>query len=257
MTPDPVSVNSNEAILRAAELLEKHNFRHLPVTDNSGHVIGMISDRDLVSASILQEMAQELEGEKIQSTVEAIMRRTVFVCQPGDTLAEAAALINQYRIGALPVIEDFSSGKLVGILSHIDLLRAFVEIYKPDEKKAALPAQPVVEAGSPLFDSQLIKRWEERLGIELPEYYKEVLSKGEDLIASLNYVVPYRIDKNKIVFGAWNNVLFAFETGGETDDYPVDVLLRDEVSRAERRYENFAQWHTEFEKASKSASFGG
>lgn len=112
MTKDLVTVSPKETLARARELLRKRRINHLPVVE-SGNLVGIVTDRDLRSAP------------DSTAAVGEIMARKLIVVPPDSMVDEAARVLRQHRIGALPVVEK---GKLVGILTAADILDAFVDL---------------------------------------------------------------------------------------------------------------------------------
>ncbi len=126
MSSSPVTISSDESLLNAMELLHKHNIRELPVVER-GELIGIVTDRDLreVAPSYpifrdQEEIRYYLQNLKVAKA----MTVDPLKIAPESPLVEAATLLHTYRIGALPVVEN---GKLVGIISVTDLLKAFIE----------------------------------------------------------------------------------------------------------------------------------
>ncbi len=126
MSPSPITINSEESLQTAMELLHKHNIRELPVVDH-GELIGIVTDRDLreIAPSYpvfrdRQEIRYYLQSLKVARAMTADPLKI----SPETSLLKAAKILHTYRIGALPVVEN---GKLVGIISVTDLLKAFIE----------------------------------------------------------------------------------------------------------------------------------
>lgn len=117
MTPDPVTLSPGEEITRASAVLVAWNISGAPVADDTGRLVGMLSNRDCFRAVLHAHYHQE-PGE----TVARYMTPKVETLDADlDIIAAAEAFIRQgYR--RFPVLED---GRLVGILSRKDLLRAF------------------------------------------------------------------------------------------------------------------------------------
>jgi acetoin utilization protein AcuB len=125
MTESPVTVTPNTSIAEAQQLMQQHRIRHLPVLEH-GHVVGILSDRDLRLArpSPATSLAvYEINYLLSQLTVAEVMTRFVITIAPERTVVEAVRLVLGQKIGALPVVEH---GQLVGILTRTDLLRAFL-----------------------------------------------------------------------------------------------------------------------------------
>jgi len=121
MTREVLSAAPDCPLDEAIRLFESCNFRHLPVADK-GQLVGVISDRDVALATgwILASYrhADESSGPKL---VGQIMREGVHTLAPDAEITDAAELILDNRIGALPLIEE---GLLVGLVTTTDLLRA-------------------------------------------------------------------------------------------------------------------------------------
>lgn len=128
MSRDPVVIASTASIAEALRVVRAHRVRHLPVVDG-GVLVGMVSDRDLRLAmpSPLGAERPEFVALVEQTEVEAIMTRDVLTAGPGDTVEDAAVRMTRSRVGALPVVD--AAGRLVGILSEGDIVRAFVEVF--------------------------------------------------------------------------------------------------------------------------------
>lgn len=126
MTKHPVTVRPADGINEAIDKMKKGHFRHLPVVDDGGQLIGMLSDRDirLIRPSRAFCSAEEA-AEQLWST--AVRQAAVFdpITIPADALLErAAALMLRWQVGGLPVVDE--GGLPVGIITYTDLLREFV-----------------------------------------------------------------------------------------------------------------------------------
>jgi acetoin utilization protein AcuB len=113
-------------------MLNFEKIRHLPVVERD-RVVGILSDRDLkkVLGSLKLRRTVAGKGEMIVAiksrTVRTIMRRGVITTSPNASASEAAAIMANRKIGALPVVHK---QKLVGIITTTDILRAFVRVFR-------------------------------------------------------------------------------------------------------------------------------
>jgi acetoin utilization protein AcuB len=105
--------------------------RHLPVVEK-GKVVGVLSDRDLkkIMGSRRKIITDKVDGT--QFTVHArrvatIMNRGITTIGPDEKAADAAAIMAKKKIGCLPVVKK---GKLVGMITSTDILRAYVKLSK-------------------------------------------------------------------------------------------------------------------------------
>lgn len=123
MTKNPITVTPEEALKDAVSKMERGHFRHLPVVDNEGTLIGMLSDRDI--RLIRPSLAfVGREDAAVQFWSLAVQQAAVFdpiSVKPETTVKEAAELMLRWHVGGLPVTVD--QNKLVGIITYTDLLR--------------------------------------------------------------------------------------------------------------------------------------
>jgi acetoin utilization protein AcuB len=122
MTKNPVSIQDTESLRVAFEVLATLDIRHLPVVDGAGELVGMLSDRDL--RGLTPPLAEPEVAARVLSTkVATVMSSSVLAVDEEADAAEVIDLMIDNRVGALPVTDD--SGSLVGIVSYVDVLRAF------------------------------------------------------------------------------------------------------------------------------------
>ncbi|MGV8073365.1 MAG: CBS domain-containing protein [Syntrophobacteraceae bacterium] len=117
MTTDVVTINKSASIQEALTVMKEASIRHLPVVDTDMHLTGWVTDADLRGV-LIASMLEEL-------TIEDIMVRKPYTTHPDTPLEDAAALILDNRIGGLPVLQN---GKLVGVITVVDLLSAFITV---------------------------------------------------------------------------------------------------------------------------------
>ena len=128
MSKKLTTVSPNDKLDRVFFLYNFENFRHLPVLEKN-KLVGIISDRDL--KKILgpkRTIVEKPDGTTVQLStrkVKNIMRRNVLTIEPEQRAADAAAIMAKKKIGALPVVHK---GKLVGIITATDILKAFVKL---------------------------------------------------------------------------------------------------------------------------------
>jgi acetoin utilization protein AcuB len=128
MTPNPVTVSPKTTYHEAVRLMEDNNIRRLPVLDKQGHLIGLVSQSDLLSTAPSQ--ATTLSIYEIYTllgriTVDQIMTTPVLAVDENCSLAAAAQLMLDQTVGALPVMR---SDRLVGIITETDIFKTFVEV---------------------------------------------------------------------------------------------------------------------------------
>lgn len=122
MSKDLVTLFEEQTIPLAKELLELKRIRHLPVVDDSGTLVGVVTHRDILraQASCLGESGQGPGGPAYDVPVRAIMTREIRTVSPNTPAAEAAELLKKHAFSCLPVVDE--NHKLVGLITEADFL---------------------------------------------------------------------------------------------------------------------------------------
>ncbi len=113
-----ITVKAQQTISSVADLLTAHRIGAVPVLDDEGTLIGMISERDIVRG------ISQHGGAVAQSPVASLMSANVSVCQPTDTTDALMEVMTERRIRHLPVIWD---NQLHGMISIGDLVKQRLE----------------------------------------------------------------------------------------------------------------------------------
>jgi CBS domain-containing protein len=135
MTRNPITIDPEASLATAMAVMQTNEIRHLPVIDEGGALIGIITDRDLRSAAFSPALAEHLSlraQRRLRGLSQAFddlrvrdaMTWNVGTTHPEATLEHAALRMLEGRFGSLPVVDG---GKVVGILSERDLLRALAK----------------------------------------------------------------------------------------------------------------------------------
>lgn len=135
MTHNVVTIGPDAGIVEARELMKAHHIRHLPVVEGDRVLIGIVTDRDIRSAlpsAFLddEETRKEREGA-LRLKIRDIMTKDPVTISASSTLEDAMLLIQQMRVGAMPVMDRHQ--KLVGMISIRDILRAFINVLGLEE----------------------------------------------------------------------------------------------------------------------------
>ncbi|MGI0078007.1 MAG: CBS domain-containing protein [Nitrososphaerales archaeon] len=118
-----VSVTQNESVLNAALLMQKRNFRHLPVISETSKIVGVISAQDIIDSLnlVLQLRGSPKETkESLEIPVEKIMSLYPVVVEPGDGLTLVVKKMAFQNLGALPVVNEL--GVVQGIITLRDIV---------------------------------------------------------------------------------------------------------------------------------------
>jgi acetoin utilization protein AcuB len=127
MTKDPLTLTEQATLEDAAELMRERDIRHVPIVDRAGALVGIVSDRDLGSLDLGRLIGDAgVEGVRahLATPVVKVMTPEVITVGPEDGLDEVVDLMLESRVGAVPVVEEHSR-RVVGIVSYVDVLRAF------------------------------------------------------------------------------------------------------------------------------------
>ena len=116
MTSDPVTIGPDATLSNAKTIMDAGRFRRVPVVED-GRLVGILTERDL----------REYTGYLESTRVNAAMRTALVTVTPYNTVEDAARLMLKHKIGGLPIVAD---GKLVGIITTSDLLKAFLLVVK-------------------------------------------------------------------------------------------------------------------------------
>jgi CBS domain-containing protein len=158
MTKDVVTVNPQTTVKEIAELMTEHRISGVPVVDSGGKLVGIVSETDLLHRA---EMGTErrrkwwlsafIDSDRLAREYEAahgrkaadIMSTGVVTVEASTDLAEVADLLERRKVQRVPVMSD---GKLIGILTKGDIVRALVARLRaapagaPGDAKALLAA---------------------------------------------------------------------------------------------------------------------
>ncbi len=130
MVSQVITIDKDASVFEAQEKMAANGIRHLPIVDADNRLIGIVTDRDLRSVMpyrLIKEKGIAQEREKLAHLkVEDIMTRNPKTISPMYTIQDALLMIQKEKVGAFPVVDD--EGKLQGILSVRDLLRAFINV---------------------------------------------------------------------------------------------------------------------------------
>lgn len=140
MTRNPVTVSPETPLPAVREILQNGRFRHLPVVDGEKHLVGIVTDRDLRSASpstvLSEERIKACHADFDQTPVSAIMSRAFFTLTPMSTLDDALILLDREKIGALPVVDQ--EQRVIGMFSMRDLMAAYRRLFGLGERGSAM-----------------------------------------------------------------------------------------------------------------------
>jgi acetoin utilization protein AcuB len=125
MTRQPRTLPTSASIADAVDALESMHVRHLPVVDDRGILVGVVSDRDLgplMKTFIIDEAVQRMPYPPEERSVTEVMTASPLAVREDADVAEVLDTLIDERIGAIPVVDD--ADRVVGIISYVDVLTA-------------------------------------------------------------------------------------------------------------------------------------
>jgi CBS domain-containing membrane protein len=136
MTRRLVTVREADVIADIDDAMHRLRVRHMPVVDQNGMLVGLLSHPDLLhaAASFLSDREADHNAAINQVPVGRIMQREVVTVEPSDSLIEAGKLMWDAKIGCLPVVQP--DGTLVGIITEADFIAVAVELLGGEIKKS-------------------------------------------------------------------------------------------------------------------------
>ena len=160
MSSPAVTVTPDTSLQDALGLMHEGQFRRLPVVDDRGELIGMVSERDLLYAS--PPPAAPLGGQGLDDLlseirVREIMTEEVITAAPDAFIEEAARLMANNKIGGLPVVDK--DDHVVGVITETDVFRAFIDIYRAGHSGLYLTLKVPDREGMVLELSRAIFDW--------------------------------------------------------------------------------------------------
>jgi CBS domain-containing protein len=141
-TRQTVKVTARESVLTAAAIMQKRNFRHLPVVDETGRILGMISAQDIIDSLnfVLSEPGLKTKDVlmALEIPVERIMVYNSICVEPGDGVAEITKKMTFHNLGGMPVVDER------GIVRGIVTLRDLVALMGTSSDPVGVPVSEIM-----------------------------------------------------------------------------------------------------------------
>lgn len=139
MVKDVTSISPETTVSEVLDLLQKMQISGLPVIDNNGKLVGMFTEKDILSyvlPSYIEKVGRFIYEDNPKSTrkkfmeldkikVEQLMRKEVTTTTEETALSEVSRIMLTKKARRIPVIDN--AGKVVGIVARCDILKAFAK----------------------------------------------------------------------------------------------------------------------------------
>ncbi len=116
-----VKAKPDAAIREAASLMYQHNIGAVVIVDESGQLVGILSERDIVRKAVKHHAVFDM-------AVSEVMTKDVVTAQPQDDLMSVAHTMTERRFRHMPILDD--DKQLIGIISIGDVLKAQRDKYR-------------------------------------------------------------------------------------------------------------------------------
>ena len=128
MNTSVISIGKDEDIYEAMRMMALNNITGLPVVDDDGAPVGIITEKDIMV--LLCKNLEQPAMDRAVGKVEEFMTRHVVCFHPEDSLSDIAECLSTSNFRRVPILDK---GKLVGIVSRRDIIRYIRELQQRDE----------------------------------------------------------------------------------------------------------------------------
>ena len=131
MSPDPIKLSPDDTLGTAHDLMNEKHIHHIPIVEQDGSLVGLISHRDILAAS--SSVLRNNPSDNSQTKLKDIMTSPVVSIPPETGTLKAAQYIHGSRHGCLPVVDE---GNLIGIITEYDFVEVAINLL---ERRVAKP----------------------------------------------------------------------------------------------------------------------
>lgn len=134
-----ITIGPDALAADAAELMDEHSIRRVPVIDEEGYLCGIVTDLDIVEAETAEGVRSQYEPgfEEDWLAVSDIMTRNVHTVGPETPVGELVALMVEAKVGGIPVVEKSVDSahqvKVIGIVTETDVFQMIINAWRADE----------------------------------------------------------------------------------------------------------------------------
>jgi len=133
MTTAPYTLRETDSLYQARKIMTEKHVRHIPITDESNHLLGLVTQRDILAITgYAPTLPIENEADAVDKSIllSEVMISDVSTIRQTDSLREAAMYLQSHKYGCLPVV---SNGCLVGIITDSDFVGMAINLLEQIE----------------------------------------------------------------------------------------------------------------------------
>lgn len=134
-----ITVDPETLAAEAAALLEEHGIRRLPVVDEDGYLVGIVTHTDLVEAEVAESQLSPYDPafDEEWLTVGDVMTQDVVTIGPDATVGELVQLLLEQKVSGVPVVEPDSKNprrfRVMGMVTTTDIFRLILDTWKAEQ----------------------------------------------------------------------------------------------------------------------------
>ena len=176
MTRNVITVSPNISVVDAQKIMKEHNFRRLPVVDDNGRLIGLVTEGRLerVKPKTIAPLLWQITYLISHTTVGDVMRKRVVTVKPTDTVEQAVAKAQSAKVGTVIVVDN---GKIVGICTTNDF---FYRIVNPTLGIGESGIRILINGGGDGKSAEKIINCVNRLGVGIKIIWTSPSSTAEE-----------------------------------------------------------------------------
>jgi CBS domain-containing protein len=125
MTPFVTTVRAETPLRLVAAQLVKRSISAVPVTDDQGKILGIVSEHDIIARCVPQDSGSVVVGDYENKVAADIMTTPALTVEEHTPVSKIVSLIEKHRVKHLPVVRE---GTVIGIVSRMDLLRGTLNL---------------------------------------------------------------------------------------------------------------------------------
>jgi CBS domain-containing membrane protein len=129
MSVNPVTLSHFNSLADARQLMQQKGFRHIPIVGDDGELLGLVSQRDVLShGNDSQSLVDDEELNKLESgtLIADIMTTSLTTIMPHLKVENAAKIMHKYKFGCLPVVDK--KNRLKGIITNHDFVEITIQL---------------------------------------------------------------------------------------------------------------------------------